>query len=107
MFTNIGKKIKCLARLLCTLGILFSLGRGILIIFEACTKGTVTPPLSTHAFYDVASACWHGVLHMVLGFLGSWTGSMSLYGLGQLITTTEDNNRLLSIIAAREVNKDL
>ncbi len=65
MFDNIGKKIKGLAKAVTFIGILLSILLGMLYLVNS----------------DVPS----GILTIVLGCLGSWLGSLVLYGFGELV----------------------
>lgn len=68
MFSNIGGKIKALAKVICWLGIIAAVIAGIV---QLAVGATVT-----------------GLLTMVFGALGSWVGSFLLYGFGELIDKT-------------------
>lgn len=70
MFNNIGQKIKTLAKVLCWIGIVFSVITG----------------LASMALNPVA-----GILVAALGVLVSWIGSFLSYGFGELI------DRIISI----------
>lgn len=63
MFNDIGKKIKTLAELICWIGIILS-------IISGCA---------------LMGANGIGILVIILGVLGSWTGSFLLYGFGELV----------------------
>ena len=77
MFTNIGKKIKTLAQVICWLGII----------------GSVISGFGLMATEDDLIGI--GVLVMVLGALFSWIGSFFLYGFGELIDQTQMINTKL------------
>lgn len=97
MFSNIGGKIKMLAKALCIIGIIYSVVCGANMLIAAVGATTVS-------YYSFGVAGVAGVLVIVLGSLASWLASLGLYGFGHLITTTEDSNRLLSIIASGKVD---
>ncbi len=93
MFRNIGGKIKGLAVFFCVLGMLFSL-------ICACniwvnTK-TLTSALGNYITDIRIASIIYGALVLVLGCLASWVGTFCLYGFGELISKTCDNNRLLT-----------
>ena len=67
MFGNIGSKIKGVAQVVCWAGIVISILVGIVTLL---------------ADDDLALV---GLLTAVLGSLGSWVGSLFLYGFGELI----------------------
>ena len=67
MFSNIGGKIKTLAVVVCVLGSIASFVSGVIML----TVGAV-----------------NGLLIILVGVLGSWIGTLCLYGFGQLIEDT-------------------
>lgn len=77
MFDNIGGKIKTLAEVVCTLGIVAS----VLAAFVVWGQG---------AYYGTDSTILLGVLIIGLGSLGSWLGGFFTYGFGQLIDSVEE-----------------
>lgn len=80
MFSNIGGKIKGLAVVICILGIAASVLGGIALI-------------SANSRYNpTATAGW---IVLIAGSLGSWIGSFTLYGFGELIEKTCENNEAL------------
>jgi len=80
MFDNIGGKIKGLAVVICILGIAASVLGGIALI-------------SANSRYNpTATAGW---IVLIAGSLGSWIGSFTLYGFGELIEKTCENNEAL------------
>ena len=82
MFDNIGGKIKGLAKICCAIGMAMSvLTGGAAVIFTHNTAG---------------------IIMVIVGCISSWIGSLAVYGLGELIETTEDNNRQL-----RKIEKSL
>ena len=78
MFSNIGGKIKALAKVICWLGIIASIFVGLLFLDKN--------PLG-------------GLLWMVLGSLSSWIGSFVLYGFGQLVENSDIHTEILADIA--------
>jgi len=83
MFTNIGKKIKGLAKFICWVGIIFSVIGGILQIVNGVKEATANgvSPVGQIVL---------GVIIIVGGFLISWIGSFFMYGFGELIDKTAD-----------------
>lgn len=67
MFTNIGKKIKTLAQIICGLGIGISVITGFILIAQD------------------EDTLFVGVLILLLGSLFSWIGSFMTYGFGEII----------------------
>ena len=80
MYSNIGGKIKGVAVAGCILGIIASLIVGILLISQS-SYYTQTAPM--------------GLLVIIVGSLASWLGSFCLYGFGELIEKTGENNEAL------------
>lgn len=66
MFDHIGSKIKTLAAVICWLGI------------AASVIAAISIWATTHAFFS-------GLITLVCGCLGSWIGSFTLYGFGELV----------------------
>ncbi len=77
MFTNIGRKIQMLAKVLCWIGIAASCIYGIIVI----VSGTSI----SRYLGGGGSLVLAGVLIMLLGSLLSWVGSFVLFGFGELI----------------------
>lgn len=65
MFSNIGGKIRTLAKAICWLGIITAVIAGIVQL--------------------AAGATLTGLLTMIFGAIGSWLGSFILYGFGELV----------------------
>lgn len=84
MFSNIGKKIKVLAKVLCWVGIVCSVLTGIAFIVHG---GNAT--LTVNGEYSSAPALLIGILVIVFGSLASWISSFFAYGFGQLIENTD------------------
>ena len=68
MFSNIGSKIKIVAIVSTVIGMIISV---------------------VYGFVLVKYSALVGILVVVLGCLGSWLGSFTLYGLGQLIENSD------------------
>ena len=81
MFANIGEKLKTFATVVTVLGIVASVSVGI-YIFAQFGEAAVGP----------------GLMVLVFGPLFSWLSSLSIYGIGRAVVTSEENNRLLKEI---------
>lgn len=79
MWSNIGNKIKVLAKVICWIGIILSVIGGIAII----AGGNAVR--SYGYTYGTGGTTLTGILVIVLGALGSWVGSLTLYGFGELV----------------------
>ncbi len=84
MYNNIGGKIKSLALIVCWLGILVSVIGGVTLM------GMRDTPILV------------GLIVVVLGSVFSWLGSLTTYGLGQLI---ENSDKLVETL--EEVNDNI
>ena len=84
MFNNIGGKIKVLAKVLCWVGIAFSVIMGIVIL-----AGGETVRVTINGEYSSVSNVPAGILTIVLGSLFSWIGSFFAYGFGQLVENSD------------------
>ena len=71
MFTNIGKKIKTWASVLCWLGIVCSVIAGIAMC--VVSKDLIVS----------------GILTIIFGALASWIGSFMVYGFGELVDNSQ------------------
>ena len=71
MFSNIGSKIKAVARVFCWVDIVLSLIVGI-VMFALSNLGGI------------------GFVIIIVGCLGSWIGSFFTYGFGELIEKTTE-----------------
>ena len=76
MFDNIGKKLKNLAQIICGLGIGSSIIIGVAMFIASIANGDV-------------SLFFRGVFTSIIIFLGSWTGTFTIYGFGQLIENSD------------------
>ena len=79
MWSNIGNKIKVLAKVICWIGIVLSVIAGIAVL-----AGTSTVQAYGYT-YGTGGGVLTGILVIVLGALGSWIGSLTLYGFGELV----------------------
>ena len=82
MWSNIGHKIQVLAKVICWIGIVLSVIAGIAIIAGGSA-------VRSYGYsYNTGSSTLIGILTIVLGALGSWLGSLTLYGFGEPIERT-------------------
>ena len=93
MFSNIGGKIKMLAKILCWIGIVLSVIAGALII--------LTNSEAVKLYEEVVPPLAGGIFVIVVGVLGSWIGSFVLYGFGELVDNSSKQKKLLEKIANR------
>lgn len=81
MFDNIGGKIKGLAKFVCWAGIVMSVLMGILTMVGASQSSSYG-----YGYRSSGGAGFlGGLIVMVAGGLGSWLGSLALYGFGELV----------------------
>ncbi len=79
MWNNIGHKIKTLAKVICWIGIVLSVLSGIVLIAGGST-------VRSYGYtYNTGNTVLAGILVIVLGVLGSWLGSLTMYGFGELV----------------------
>ncbi len=89
MFSNIGGKIKKLAKVLCWIGIIISVISGIAIIASGGRSGGSYVYGGSSVSINGGAAVIAGILFIVLGSLLSWVGSFVLYGFGQLVENSD------------------
>ena len=77
MFTNIGGKIKGLAKVVCWIGIILSFIMGVIMMATQGELGVAT-----------------GLITMIIGALASWVGSFVLYGFGELVENSDIRTEL-------------
>lgn len=85
MFSNIGRKLKTLAMLICWLGIIVSVILGFVTIAQA----NQVPFLERTLVIS-------GLTTMGVGSLCAWIGALFTYGFGQLIENTDVIRKQLS-----------
>ena len=85
MFTNIGGKIKELAKVICSVGIAISVVAGIVMIGFGSSS------------YNGDAMVYMGFAVMIVGSLFSWIGSLFAYGFGELI----ENTTVIAELAAK------
>ena len=91
MFTNIGKKIKVLAKVLCWIGIIGGIISGIsLIAVGANGAGISTRYYGSSSFVGGTAMIVVGVVILILLPLLSWISSFILYGFGEMVDNTSD-----------------
>ncbi len=73
MYSNIGGKIKVLAKIICIIGIIVSVISGLGIIIVSSIS------------YNPGLSVFGGLLVIVLGVLFSWLSTFFIYGFGELI----------------------
>ena len=86
MFTDIGGKIKTLAKVICWIGIITSVLTGIGLLFLGNSILIIS-----------------GLISMIVGSLISWAGSFTLYGFGELIEKTTETNHLTKLILDQNI----
>ena len=86
MFTNIGGKIKGLAKVICYVGIAISVVAGVSMI-----------GLGSSSYYNGDTMAVMGCVVMIVGSLVSWIGSFFAYGFGELI----ENTTVIAELAAK------
>ena len=82
MFSNIGGKIKTLAKVLCIIGIVLSIIWGLIAM---STNAIALSHGNDSEFVVVIVAFLIGISAAAIGGLLSWIGSFCLYGFGELI----------------------
>ena len=83
MFSNIGKKIQTLGKIVCWLGIITFVLLGLMI----AVGGYTVSDYGTHV--DGAAAVVVGILVIIIGSVASWVSSFTLIGFGKLVETNE------------------
>ncbi|MBQ4451790.1 MAG: hypothetical protein II912_05395 [Clostridia bacterium] len=74
MFNNVGSKCKTLAKVLCWIGIAFSIIWGIVMMAASALRVQGS---------GSGIMVLYGLLVMILGSLASWLSSLSLYAIGE------------------------
>ena len=99
MFRHSSKLIKLVANGITALGIILSIAFGLVIINGNGLK------LAGHVLIPARLSMPVGIAVIALGAILSWVAGLLMYGFGELLQKTKDNNYLLSRIAAH--TKDL
>ena len=102
MFNNIGGKIKGLAKFVCWVGIIMCIISGIVII----SQGNQLKHISYSDSVNGSSMIVTGVLLIIAGSIGSWLGSLVLYGFGELIERAVSIDNKLGKNASRSNKSD-
>ena len=74
MWDNIGSKLQKLAKVICWIGIIFSVIGGIVMITQ---RQAIL-----------------GIVYIILGPLLSWIGSWTMYGLGLVVESVENKGSI-------------
>lgn len=91
MFTNIGKKIKVLAKVLCWIGIIGGIISGIsLIAVGASGAGFSASYYGSSSFVGGGALIAVGVVMLILLPLLAWVSSFVLYGFGEMVENTDE-----------------
>ena len=94
MFTNIGRKIKVLAKVLCWIGIIGGIVSGIsLIIVGAKGTGIAMDYYGSTSVVGGAALIAVGVVLLIVLPLLAWVSSFLLYGFGEMVDSTSDIKR--------------
>ena len=89
MFTNVGRKIKGLAKFVCYVGIVLSVASGAMMIYA-----------STQMYYGEGMLAG-GIATIIVGPILAWLSSLTLYGYGHLIDRTQNIDTRLERIEKR------
>jgi hypothetical protein len=76
MYTNVGKKIKTLAKVICALGIISSFIIGIIMIAGGSSMG--------YYYGNNNALIFPGLVVIILGSVLSWVSSLALYAFGEM-----------------------
>ncbi len=87
VFNNIGGKIKTLTKVLCWIGIIFSVISGIAMMTSGVDRVTI------NGSYAIVSPVIIGIVVIIFGCLVSWISAFFAYGFGQLIENTDEIRR--------------
>ena len=92
MFSNIGRKIKVLAKVFCWLGIIGSVIIGVLMISGSSYFTAISGNLSNDAAAFAAGSlgAFGGIVFIIVGSLLSWISSFVLYGFGKLVDNSSE-----------------
>lgn len=97
MFSNIGGKIKVLAKVLCWIGIIASIVIGLLLINGNALMSMLFRTLDVEGdLPDIAAVAVgsagiiSGVSTIIIGSLLSWVNSFVLYGFGELVANSSE-----------------
>ena len=100
MFDNIGHKIQKLAKVLCWIGIIFWVIKGIALISTLSMTHKLT---GSYVTSSSAADVLVSAVTIIAGVLLSWIGSFLLYGFGQLV---EDTHAIRENTEAKKESKE-
>lgn len=83
MFSNIGNKIRILAKVICIIGMVFAALSGLALIIVGITMVVQRIPAGAILIFG-------GFIFAGFGALFAWIGSFVLYGYGQLIHSVQN-----------------
>ena len=91
MFTNIGKKIKTLAKVLCWIGMIGGAVSGLtMIALGAAGIGININSGESYSFVGSAALIVIGTVLMIVLPLLSWISTFMLYGFGEIVDSVSD-----------------
>ena len=93
MFTNIGGKIKVLAKVVCFVGFVITL-------IVAITNFVLAAQVHSGILVVV------GILFLILGAVLSWVGSFFIYGFGEITTRVTSLDEKVDALQAEIKQKD-
>lgn len=93
MYNNIGGKIKGLAKFICWLGIIASVGGGVTMFIVAGNM---------YSYYQTPYILG-GIGIIIMGSIFAWLGSLLVYGFGELIVRAESIDRKIGAVAKESV----
>ena len=97
MFRSTGKRLMTLSKIICGLGMACSVLAGIALIAGLVSISAFG--LNSSTALKGTGGIVLGVAVIAVGCFLSWVGSLILYGFGELIHKTKENNFLLQRIA--------
>ena len=100
MFSDIGEKIKGMAKFFCWLGIIGCIIGGIIMI----SQGSEMNRYAYHYGTPGQGLITGGILMIIVGPLLSWLSSLTLYGFGELISRAVSIDEKLDADAKNKTN---
>ncbi|MBQ7865333.1 MAG: hypothetical protein IJ350_03110 [Clostridia bacterium] len=95
MFKNIGKKIKTLSKVLFWVGLVL-VALMLLVPFLSAETANTSPTTILLAM----------IPSLIIIFIGLWLSALLMYGFGELIEKTQQNNQYLAQIAANTAKEN-
>ena len=95
MFKNIGKKIKTLSKVLFWVGLVL-VALMLLVPFLSAETANTSPAAILVAM----------IPSLIIIFIGLWLSALLMYGFGELIEKTQQNNQYLAQIAANTAKEN-